>query len=39
MLAKILDNVILAQQIMVQLANQKHSERQFNLGDLVYLKL
>jgi hypothetical protein len=39
MLAKMRDNLIQAQQRMVQLANWKHSERQFNSGDLVYLKL
>jgi len=39
MLAQIRDNLLKAQHRMVQIANRKCSDRQFNLGDLVYLKL
>jgi hypothetical protein len=39
MLGQIRDNLLKAQHRMMQIANRKRSDRQFNPGDLVYLKL
>lgn len=37
-LNKIKQNLLMAQNMMVQQANQRHNKRTFNIGDYVYLK-